>query len=209
MVRCDITGEPVPEDETVVIEGKRVSARGKQILLDRLSTGHNLDGELEAPGSWRRLGCYILDAILVGVAGALVGFVVGFTLMTGSVEDVRVGAAAELLGALIGMLYFGLMHAAGGQTLGKKAGRYKVVNLDGTDIEMKTAMLRAFMFVGINGISAVVLLIGGIQIVVVYQIIAVVVGVYALANAITVLVSKDKRAIHDMIAGTRVVMLDA
>ncbi|MEM8738437.1 MAG: RDD family protein [Planctomycetota bacterium] len=209
IVLCDVTQEPVPEDETVVIQGKRVSARGKQILLDQLSTGHNLAGEIEAPGSWRRLGCAIVDGLLVGIVGGVLGAVVGgvTAAATGNL-DPRVQGGTEVLSAAIAMLYYGLMHANGGQTLGKKLGKFKVINLDGSDIDTKTAMVRAFMFTGIQALSGLVLVIGGASFFVAYSAVAGAVGIYGLANAITVLVTKDKRAIHDMAAGTRAVMID-
>lgn len=209
MVACEVTNQMVPEDETVVIQGKRVSARGKQILLDQLSTGHNIDGELEAPGSWRRLGCAILDGLIVALFGAGFGAVLGLVFLSGGgTQDGRVEGGIETVATLIGMMYFALMHASSGQTVGKKVGKYKVINLDGSSIDFKTALIRAFMFNGMGMISGAVLLVGGYDLLTVYTVVAGVIGIYGLANAITVLASKDKRAIHDMLAGTRVVMLE-
>jgi uncharacterized RDD family membrane protein YckC len=209
LVTCDVTGETVPEDETVVIEGRRVSARGKQILLDRLGTGDRLDGEVEPPGNWRRLGCGILDSLIVGLFGAGIGAIMGFLLLNGSDDQiVRTSGGIELVGAVISVLYFALMHAASGQTLGKKLGRYKVVNLDGTDISGGTAFVRALMYVGVQGVPALIALFGGLGLYGLYEGLSMGVGIYVLVNLIAILVNKERRAIHDLVAGTKTVMND-
>ncbi len=208
MVRCDVTDELVPEDETVVLQGKRVSARGKQILLDQLRTGHSIGGEIEAPGSLRRFGCALIDGLLVFVVAFAAGFIMAVAAATSFELEVRLTGLVEVAVTIAAMMYFALMHARTGQTLGKMAGKIKVVNLDGSDIDFKTALLRAFMFNGIQGISGLVLLIGGAAVAVLYGVLDLVVMVYGLANAITVLATPDKRAIHDFVAGTRVIMLD-
>lgn len=206
-VQCEVTGEWVPADETVVIQGKRVSGRGKQLLLEQLRSGEALPGELEAPSKLRRFGCAFLDNILLGVLGAFVGF--ASVMMAGGATGVQ--GLAMLLAAGVGIAYFGVMHSMGGQTLGKKAGKIKVINLDGSEISTGTAFVRALGYQGLGLIPPVfylvgedveaMLMMGGIA-----QLVA---GVYGLANAVTVLVSKDQRAIHDMIAKTKVIQIDA
>lgn len=216
LVRCEVTNDLVPEDETVMLQGKRVSARGKQILLERLGTGQSLDNELEAPGSLRRFGCAILDGILVGLVGAVVGGALGAAIAAGGGDiDARVIGMFEFFGGLIAFAYFVLMHASRGQTLGKMAGKIKVVNLDGSDISFTTALIRGLMFNGIQLLPSLLVIVlgeaffGTFEDFAPYDILTAVIGLYVLANAITVLVAKDKRAIHDFIAGTRVIQLDA
>ena len=212
MVRCEVTDQWVPADETVVIQGKRVSAQGKQILLDNLRAGHNIDDEMEAPTSLRRFGCAFLDGILMGLVGAALGAALGVALFAsgGSSYDysVRVEGLISIVGAAIGVLYFTLMHANGGQSLGKKAGKIKVVNLDGSDITFGTALVRALMFSGLGGLPALLMIAGGASLATAALVVNGVVGAYGLANCITVLASRQKRAIHDMIAKTRVIFLE-
>lgn len=216
LVRCEVTDELVPADETVVIQGKRVGAHGKQILMDQLSTGHTVGGELEAPGSGRRFGCSFLDGIVIGIPVAILNGVATATLVTSAATfNARMLGAIGLIGTAIYMAYYTWMHAARGQTVGKIAGKIKVLNLDGSEISMGTSLVRAFMFAGIQAISPVLLLVGGEAMLGgldgfgIYELSSFAVSAFVLANCITVLVSKDKRAIHDYVAGTRVVMLDA
>lgn len=216
LVRCEVTNDLVPIDETVVLHGKRVSARGKQILLERLSTGAAIDGELEAPTSLRRFGCAFLDGILIGIVGALIGGVIGAAAgVTGSLNAPRVFGSIELVSGLVAFSYFVIMHASRGQTVGKIAGKIKVVNLDGSDITFGTSLVRGFMYNGIQLIPSLLVVVfgeaffGDFDTLAPYDILGIVIGIYVLANCITVLVTQKKQAIHDFVAGTRVVMLEA
>ncbi|MEM7576732.1 MAG: RDD family protein [Planctomycetota bacterium] len=214
MVRCEVTNDLVPADETVVLQGKRVSARGKQILLERLSTGQAVDGEFEAPTSLRRFGCAFLDGLLIGLMGLVIGAAMGAAAGITNSLNARVYGGIEFLAGMIGFSYFVIMHASRGQTVGKMAGKIKVVNLDGSDITFGTSMMRGFMYNGIQTIPSLLVVIfgsaffGDFETIAPYDILGVLIGVYVLANCITVLVTRHKRAIHDMAGGTRVIMLD-
>ena len=208
MVTCEVTQERVPFDETVVIQGVRVSARGKQLLLDQLSTGHAIGDALEAPGNWRRWGCAILDGLVLGIPLGILGAVLESSLMKGTPADATVQGAIELMTVFVGLAYFTLMHASSGQTLGKMAGKFKVVKMDGSPINFTTAFIRAFAFNGLQVFPALVIMLGGFQAETIYNVLLGVVAIYGLANAITVLTNEDRRAIHDFIAGTRTVMIE-
>ncbi|MEM9752307.1 MAG: RDD family protein [Planctomycetota bacterium] len=214
LVRCEVTNDLVPLDETVVLQGKRVSARGKQILIDRLSTGAQIDGDMEAPTSLRRFGCAFLDGLLMGLVGVVIGAVMGAAAGITNSLDARVIGGIEFVAGLIGFAYFVIMHASRGQTIGKMAGKIKVLNTDGSDITFGTSFFRAFMYTGIQLIPSLLVIVfgasfyGDFESLAPYDILTVVIGIYVLANCITVLVSQNKRAIHDMAAGTRVIQLD-
>ena len=217
LVQCEVTGEMVPADETVVISGRRVSARGKQILLEQLRTGDAMPGEYEAPGSLRRFGCAVLDGLIGMVVGLVVVFG-GLAALGNSANiteaDVRLTFLLQLIAGLIVMAYFVFLHGTRGQTLGKMAGKIKVVqNADSSPIGMGTALIRALAFNGPNlAVTAVALVLPLSMITEAFGIVNLLnifAGVYTIANAITVLVHPQKRAIHDLIAGTRVIYLDA
>ncbi len=215
MVRCDVTDELVPEDETVVLQGKRVSARGKQILLDQLRTGHSIGGEIETPGWLRRLGCALLDYIIVMIPSSVVGQVYqSWVMMNPDAFSVRVAGALDLTVSLIATSYFVFMHAAKGQTVGKMAGKMKVINLDGSDIRFGTALVRGLFYFGISGFMPLLLVIGGETFMDpetglgVYLVFAGIAVLYWIANIITVLATPQRRGIHDYVAGTRVILLD-
>jgi uncharacterized RDD family membrane protein YckC len=225
-VRDDITGQLVPADETIELYGYRVGAEGKQILLERQQSGQPLGGEPERPSVWRRLGCAILDSLLLGAVNVILMVVLGgvlFALFVGSGSGSPSGPAqaawfqfgnglVNMLAAAISLAYFAVLHARDGQTLGKKAGKLKVVNRDLSDISARTAFWRSVLFAGPQALPAVVLLfvlLAPGPIMMILPIINIAVFVYALANVITALAdTHQQRAIHDRLVGTRVVRME-
>ncbi len=108
----------------------------------------------------------------------------------------------SLIEALIGLMqviYYTYYHGRYGATIGKKAVGIKVVNLKGG----KIGYFRAFW-----RISSIVLLLCVIEIVaeiimkVDYRLFA---RIFLLINILMVLLTKQKRAIHDFLAGTVVI----
>ena len=67
-------------------------------------------------GFWRRIGAFVIDSILLGLLGLLLGLFL---------EDffVEIGGWGRFIGFVIAILYFGEMNSkvADGQTIGKKA----------------------------------------------------------------------------------------
>ncbi len=117
----------------------------------------------------------------------------------------------EILGALIAMLYFGLMHARLGKTLGKMACGFRVVQKSGEPITMSQAMWRAFWFGGLGLVPAVIAMplvfVTSEGALMARLVGTVVVGVFALANIIVALVDQQQmRALHDRLTKTRVVL---
>ena len=153
-VRCVITGKWVPADETIEIQGYRVCAEGKEELLRRLRSGESMPGEMERPSVLRRFGCILLDHIIVGLGEGFVsgatGGIIALTILSDSDDPVTralvMRAVSGVLQAGIILCYFGLMHGLKGRTVGKMAGRLKVVNLDGTPVTMQKAFARAFYY---------------------------------------------------------------
>ena len=101
-----------------------------------MSTGQSSDVRTIA-GFWRRLGAFLLDCLLLGVIGAALGFLL-------TEEVVRLGPWGRLLGFLVALAYFGTLNSkiTGGQTLGKRLLKVKVVAKDGTPLSVPTAFLR-------------------------------------------------------------------
>jgi uncharacterized RDD family membrane protein YckC len=64
------------------------------------------------------------------------------------------------------------------------------------------------MYVGVQGIPALVALFGGLGLFGLYEGLSMGVGIYVLVNLIAILVNKERRAIHDLVAGTKTVMND-
>ncbi len=130
-------------------------------------------------GFWIRYATWqsIDSAVLFIAHGSLVG--VGWLLSGRSTVAAMAVQAAVLLGTfVISAAYFVLFHWAWGQTLGKMALQIKVVSIDGGPLSFGQAVGRYLaMF-----LSAIILGIG-----------------FIMAG-----IRSDKRALHDLLAGTRV-----
>jgi uncharacterized RDD family membrane protein YckC len=225
MGQCSVTGKMVPEDELVTIHGQRVCAEGKAILLQRLKAGEAMPGEMEKPPVLRRVGCIILDSIILGVPFWIFGALLGATYFA---RGAAVGRGMlALLAAVVSIVYFGYLHAMRGQTLGKMTGKIVVVNLDGSPISTQTAFIRALAYAGPNLLSSLALLFiaftvttppvagpvgpvgptGAAGTLWLTSLIAMLVGAYGLANCLFALFDRNaQRALHDRIAGTRVIL---
>ena len=201
MGQCAVTGKMVPEDELVTIQGQRVCAEGKAILLDRLKAGENAPGELTKPGVMRRFGCIFLDGLIIGVPVAIVSFL----MAAGKASPMMLGAFS-LVAVIIQIVYFGQLHGTRGQSVGKMAGSLRVINMNGSPITLQTGYIRAVAYVGPSVLAALATIIGVAVIVMVANAIVV---IYGLINVLMALFDrKMQRALHDRIAGTRVIQLN-
>ena len=92
-------------------------------------------------GVWRRLFAFLVDAILLGIVGAIVGAAFFDTL-------VRMGPLARIVGFCIALCYFGLFDSSvgNGQTIGKRFLRLKVVDAQGAMLSLEEAILRFIIF---------------------------------------------------------------
>ncbi len=98
-------------------------------------------------GFWKRFAAYLIDAVIIGIAGAIfraaAGDAIGGTLTT-----------------VIGWVYFAVMESSEKQaTLGKMALGIRVVDVDGNKISFARATGRYFSKI----ISALILMIGYIM----------------------------------------------
>jgi uncharacterized RDD family membrane protein YckC len=205
MGRCEVTGQILPEDELVTLNGQRVGAEGKAILLERLNAGEVLPGEAERPTILRRFACIFLDRIILTVPLIIVA-ILGIASAVGAGAGVSPAVfVTQLVVLVLSISYFTLMHGMGGRTLGKMAGNLRVVRIDGAPMNIPTALIRALAYEGV-GIIPILLLLPGLPLLTAVG--TIIVGIYGLANIITALVdTREQRALHDRIAGTRVVMI--
>ena len=211
MVVCEVTGQTVPEDETVVFQGRRVSAEGKQILVDRVNAGEALPGELEDASRWARLGGAILDAIPFVVV-----VVAAYWLLDDLTTDpfraaepgvIQTDAAVGVAMGVLGMIYFPVFHARGGQTPGKMLMKTKVVFQDGGPLTGSAAFVRGLVHTGPNLLVAAVTLVVSLvsmELIGAVGLLELAAGLFGLVNALLIFRS-SKRCLHDDAAGTRVV----
>lgn len=89
-------------------------------------------------GFWRRILACILDFILLGLAGLLLGILAGRYLAL-------LGGFGPFVGFMVAVLYWGWFDSenGGGQTLGKKLCRLQVVSGDGQKLPLKDSLFRA------------------------------------------------------------------
>ena len=133
-------------------------------------------------GFWIRFVAVLVDGICLWVVGFVVRFVAA-RFVAGILSGGRAGERVVLILILMlpGALYYIIFHWKWGQTLGKMALRLRVVTVDGFPISLGTSVLRYFGYL----LSALTLSIG-----------------YIMAG-----LRQDKRALHDLVAKTRVVRL--
>jgi uncharacterized RDD family membrane protein YckC len=215
MVQCEITGQWLPEDEVVTIQGMRVGSEGKQILLDKLKSGASLPGELEVASGWNRFGAMVVDNLVI--MAITIPLKVGVTLAVngGTMQTTGSGAAAaeglvNIVTIALAMAYFTLMHARRGQTLGKIVAKIKVVRDNGSPIDFRMSLIRSVGYQGPALLGAFITGIaigpGMIMVAGAGVIISVLSGLYVFVSAIMALMDKSKQlTIHDRIAGTRVI----
>ena len=211
MAQCSVTGTWHPQDELVSFQGQLVSAAGKQILLDRLATGADAPGERTRPTVMRRFGCIFADSLLLEIVRYALLPAFGLPLVQPigpeQLKQVWPQALIAVMLAVVVILYFGLMHGLKGRSLGKMAGKLRVVNLDGSPISMGKAFARAVAY----GAGGLLMTVGLILFAVTHSkplmYGAIALGsVWGLTDSICALVdSRRQRSLHDLICDTRVV----
>jgi len=152
-------------------------------------------------GWGHRLGATLLDFLIVTAAGFVLGLIFGLALGAGFAasggSNTGLSIAANVLGILIGFgiyaVYTGaLMTRSGprnGQTLGKQALGIRVIRTDAQPVSLGTVALRHWLMK--------YFVFGALAIVTLY--------LATLLNYLWPLWDEEKRALHDMVANTRVV----
>ena len=203
---CEVTGRRVAADDAVEFQGRLVSAEGKEILLERLRNGEPVPGKgLVRPSFIRRLLCSLLDSIFLFFLWIMSDVLIYDTPEATSMsQDFATGAYGwYVFGAACPFVYYWLMQGAYGQTLGKMAGGFRVVNMDGSPLRWHTSLKRAFWSDGIDLIPVVVSIAAGSL----SEGLILVTWLYSLVNCLALVTDGEfGRALHDRLAGTRVVM---
>jgi uncharacterized RDD family membrane protein YckC len=97
--------------------------------------------ELVIAGFWRRIGALLIDSVVLGVVGIIIG-----SLLYSSLA--RVGAPARLIGFTISLVYFGVLNSrlGHGQTLGKRWLGIRVVDGQGQLLSLGRSLVRYVVF---------------------------------------------------------------
>jgi uncharacterized RDD family membrane protein YckC len=137
---------------------------------------------MEAPSLATRVGAGAIDAaLLLSLDAVILYLTLRVTGLSNSMDDVRVLPPIPFVGflALIAFTYVAIFTVAGGQTIGKMLMSLRVIGDDGRPLDAAGGMLRA------AGCLLVPVTLG--------------------LSYVPVLVTSDHRALHDRLAGTRVV----
>jgi uncharacterized RDD family membrane protein YckC len=147
--------------------------------------------KLRLGGRGERLGAAIIDGLILLAILLPAMFFGGY--FSGIMQGVRPAFGMQALWVLIGFAIFvavqGYPLAQGGQTWGKKLLKLKIVDLDGAQPDF--LRLIGFRY-------------GSTQLV---SLIPVVGSIYAFVDVLFIF-REDRRCLHDLIAGTRVVVAD-
>ena len=145
-------------------------------------TSETIKSLLESPSLGVRMSAGLIDlALLVGIDAAILYLTLKVTGLQSTLEDLRVLPPVPFVGflALLAFGYVAAFTVAGGQTIGKMVLSLRVIGDDGRPIDAAGGMLRAL------GCMLVPATLG--------------------LSYLPALFTSDHRAIHDRLAGTRVV----
>jgi uncharacterized RDD family membrane protein YckC len=129
-------------------------------------------------GFWIRLVALLLDVVLLAGVQASLSAIGRRAWGPGADEAAVTRGLVVMFTALFALLYSTVLHAAGGQTIGKMLVGARVIGLDSAPLPLGAAFLRALGYV----VSVLPFGLGFLM-----------AGLRA-----------DKRALHDLIAGSRV-----
>ncbi len=132
-------------------------------------------------GFWRRVAASLIDSVILGVVGAILGIVLGLAMVSGGTDDTEVvELTGNVVGLFLGWLYYALMESSSKQaTIGKMVMGIKVTDLEGNQISFARASGRHFGKI----ISSLILAIGYLM----------------------MLWTEKKQTLHDKMAGCLVV----
>jgi len=135
--------------------------------------------ESTAAGFWIRFAAQLLDNVFMLLVWAVVVFIASLLWGTRVETSTLLRASLTAFNLLFGAFYYILLHWIFGQTVGKALLRLRVVTLSGGSLSLATSVLRWIGYL----LSLLPFL----------------------AGYVMVGVRRDKRALHDLIARTRVV----
>jgi uncharacterized RDD family membrane protein YckC len=181
LVRCRRCGQTFCRSCVVALRGQYYCARCKTEQVRDIQSGTEA-GVLELATIGRRFGALWVDSILLMLVLMPLSIAAGVAAGAAGKADPGLGFSFLVMVVAAGLMfvYEGLMLASRGQTLGKMAVGIKVVTPEGRDIGGGQAWGRALTR-------------------------QVFFSYFALVNYLPALFTKQKTAIHDLAAKTRVV----
>ncbi len=192
---CSECGRPFPASELVSIGTATVCAQCKPLFMQRMREGGQAIGARRYAGFWIRFVAIIIDGIILGVVGFIIGMPIRLLLGVSAIsvsQNRDPSAALAMLPAMMGMLglslfinlVVGVLYdvyfvSQKGGTVGKLALGLQIIRVDGSRLSVGQAFGRYFA----KFLSAIIFYIG-----------------FIMAGF-----DSEKRALHDRICDSRVI----
>lgn len=180
---CAQCGKGFSVNDMIRYGASYVCATCKPIFMQKLAEGASISsGRMRYAGFWLRFGAVFLDGIVLIIVALIFRLAMGLPAIQtiNNMPSSLTLVTQQLLSFITGFLYETLLIAKFGATLGKMACRVHVVTSDGAPVSYGRSVGRYFAKL----LSAFTLLIG-----------------YIIAAF-----DPERRALHDRICNTRVVM---
>ncbi|PTY08248.1 RDD family protein [Opitutaceae bacterium EW11] len=188
---CAESGKRYPKREMIQYEGKWISAEHRDAYFQRLREGGTLPGSFRYGGFWIRFAAKLIDGIILFVANSVIALILGMGMFAhqsaiNANDPTFIFTLLAKQGLLmlinmgLGLLYSWFFLSRFSATPGKMALGLKVVRADGSNLSNGRIIGRYFA----EMVSAIILYIG-----------------YIIAAF-----DDEKRALHDMICDTRVII---
>ncbi len=190
--RCEVTGEILPVDSLVQFQGKWVSEKGKQILLERLRSGEGPGPELVAPKIFQRAKAFCFDWAALFALATMGAYCLPLSLV-------------PLFEFIIFTVAFGYQIGRTGQTWIARVAGITIVSRTGEPPGAMRGMIRTALY--FLPLLLIYLILAGHTILPLARLSVVwVTGLllFLPVNLACILLdSSQRRAFHDLIAGTR------
>lgn len=149
--------------------------------------------------SWRRALAFLIDAIVVGFFGLLLGYVF-FDLLMG------LGAAGHFVGYFVGLFYFAIPESSfgNGQSFGKRLIRIQVMDRDGFPLSIERSCLRYSIFAIPWFVYGLPLLSPGASWAASFVISLVIFGLAGASLYLMLFNRSTRQAVHDLVLGSYV-----
>jgi uncharacterized RDD family membrane protein YckC len=182
---CSECGGVFNIQDTIPYGNLRVCAKCKPVFMQKLAEGARLNpGQMAYSGFWLRFGAVALDWLILYVVNTAINLIAGFGFYGGvrgqSTAFSGLFVVVLFVEMTIGLLYETVMIGRYGATLGKMACKIRVVTAEGTPVSYLRSLGRYFAKI----LSGMICLIG-----------------YIMAGF-----DEEKRALHDRICDTRVIV---
>jgi uncharacterized RDD family membrane protein YckC len=152
---------------------------------------------------WRRIVAFLIDSIVVGIAGTLIALPF-FDFFS------RLGAWGRLVGFCLAVPYFVLLNSriGDGQTLGKRAMHLQVVNATGEPIPVSKSFIRYLVLGAPFFLNGLRLPITRTPQIVTYLLTGVIFGLGATTIYLVLFNRRARQGVHDLAAGSYVADAD-